>query len=151
MAKPRIKADEIAHKAMRKTDEAARRADETAHMSQRIADRARLDTEIRFAKTQFFAVGTASLALLGAILSVGRSLERFDPLRQTIGVIAAATVAIVGIVMTGSLQKYLADTRVQMDPSVGGAYSRGSGWVAAVEVTVFVSALVVIHLLRDGS
>ena len=53
MAKPRIKPDEIAHKAMRKTDEAARRADETAHMSQRIADRARLDTEIRFAKRNF--------------------------------------------------------------------------------------------------
>jgi hypothetical protein len=81
MAKPRIKADEIAHRAMRKTHEAARRADETARMSQRIADRARLDMEIRFAKTQFFAVGTASLALLGAILSVGRSLDYLE--RQT--------------------------------------------------------------------
>ena len=148
MAKPRIKADEIAHRAMRKTHEVARRADETARMSQRIADRARLDMEIRFAKTQFFAVGTASLALLGAILSVGRSLDYLE--RQTIGVIAAASVAIVGISMTVSLQEHLANTRLQIDASDGGAYSRGSGWVATVKVTLFVSALVVIHLLCVG-
>jgi hypothetical protein len=128
-----------------KVDEAARRAQRAARRTQEIAERSRLDFEIRFAKTQQIAAATGAMALLGTVVGVGHLLRPLYCWEKWLGGAGALAIAIVGSVFILSLHRHLAKTRRQIDPR--DSCWRGF-WVSFVLAFVLViGAIVVIYTM----
>ncbi len=134
-----------------KDEEAARRAERVARderqIANQIANRARLDLEIRFIKTQQFAVAIAIMTLLGAILGVGHLLKPLCSWQRSLGIIGAAVVGIIGVVYMWALNIHLSETRLEIDPKDGQAWRRGAWVIDVIALVLFAGALIVGHVL----
>jgi len=121
MVKQRLKVEEVALRA-------ARNAEQVDRDGHRVNNRARFDHEIRFIKTQQFAVAVAIMTLLSAILGVGHLLKPLHSWEKSLGVMAAAA---------------LSNTRLQLDPKDGKAWSRGAWVTNVIASALFAGALVI--------
>jgi len=140
MVKQRLKAEEVAWRA-------AKNAEEIARDGHRVSDRARLDLEIRFIKTQQSTVAIAIMTLLGAILGIGHLLKPLYIWERSLGVIGAALVGISGIVFMWSLNIHLSKTRLEIDPEDSGAWARGAWVIDVIAFVLFAGALIVGYVL----
>ena len=134
MVKQRLKAEEVALRAARNVET----VDRDGH---RVNNRARFDHEIRFIRTQQFAVAVAIMTLLSAILGVGHLLKPLYSWEKSSGVIAAAALGIIGIIYMWSLHTHL--TRLQLDPKDRKAWSRGAWVTNVIAPALFAGALVI--------
>jgi len=136
MVKQRLKAEEVALRAAKN----AEKVDRDGH---RVNNRARFDHEIRFIRTQQFAVAVAIMTLLSAILGVGHLLKPLYSWEKSLGVMAAAALGIIGIIYMWSLHIHLSNTRLQLDPKDREAWSRGAWVTNVIASALFAGALVI--------
>jgi hypothetical protein len=114
MSRQRIKPEEVAIRAQRSAERAARHA--------------ALQQELTWVKSRQWTVAASTMSLLGAIFGAVNS-DKFTPLVNGIFVLLAWAIAAWGSLFLWDLQNHLASTRRRIDPKDKKAWDRGSAYV----------------------
>ena len=108
-------------------------------------DRPQWFEELRFAKKQQWAIATAVVTLLAAIVALAHGNDP-GPKEKVVLAVVVTLVAAFGCTFLVMLQRYMRDTRLRIDPTDKDALLRGTSIVGALVGVVILGAIAVLYI-----